>query len=109
MTNPMIQHRDINKIQTLIFIQQLYAYLLILRYLELLSKQTLSGNKTKLTYPDGTVVNYTYDNANRLSSIINGGGRTYSFQYDSLGRRTKLSMPNGTSARGKHRDSDHLK
>lgn len=56
------------------------------------------GNKTKTTYPDGSVVDYNYDNANRLASIINGSGRTYSFQYDSLGRRTKLTMPNGAYA-----------
>jgi RHS repeat-associated protein len=87
----MTQQRDINKIQTLIFMQRLYVYLLILRYLQFL--QTI-----KSTYPDGAVVNYTYDNANRLTSIINGGGRTYSYQYDNLGRRTKLGYPNGATA-----------
>ncbi|MDO8445254.1 MAG: RHS repeat-associated core domain-containing protein [Deltaproteobacteria bacterium] len=56
------------------------------------------GNKTKLTYPEGSTVTYSYDTANRLKSIVNGGGRTYTYSYDSLGRRSKLSLPNGTSA-----------
>ena len=55
------------------------------------------GSKTKTAYPDGTIVNFTYDVANRLSSILNGSGRTYSYQYDNLGRRTKLSYPNGVT------------
>lgn len=53
------------------------------------------GNKTKLTYPEGSVVSYSYDKAGRLSSIMNGGGKTYSFSYDNLGRRATLAYPNG--------------
>ena len=52
----MIQ-RSIYKIQSAIFIQRLYAYLLVLKYFELLSKRNSSNSFT-----------YTYDNvSNRLT------------------------------------------
>jgi RHS repeat-associated protein len=54
------------------------------------------GNKTKMISPEGKSITYTYDKANLLSSMINGG--TFSFGYDTLGRRTSLAYPNGDSA-----------
>ncbi len=56
------------------------------------------GNRTQLTYPDGSKLTYNYDNANRLSSIVNGDAKTFAFLYDSLGRRTTLTYPNGAKA-----------
>ena len=65
------------------------------------------GNKTGAVYPDGSTINYYYDNANRLKEIFNNGG-TYSYQYDGVGRRTKLTMPNGAYANYSYDSSGRL-
>ncbi len=57
----------------------------------------LLGNKTKMISPEGKSLTYTYDKANRLTSIINGG--TFTFGYDTKGQRSSLSYPNGDTAR----------
>jgi RHS repeat-associated protein len=54
------------------------------------------GNRTKMTSPEGKAVTYRYDDANRLTTMTNGG--MFNFTYDRLGRRTKLLYPNGTTA-----------
>jgi RHS repeat-associated protein len=54
------------------------------------------GSKTKLITPEGKTITYTYDDANRLQKITNGG--TFTFAYDKQGRRTKLAYPNGATA-----------
>ena len=41
-----------------------------------------------------TTVNYSYDNANRLTQITQGSS-TATFTYDAAGRRTSLTLPNG--------------
>jgi RHS repeat-associated protein len=41
-----------------------------------------------------TAVNYTYDNADRLTQITQGSS-TVTYTYDSAGRRTSLTLPNG--------------
>ncbi len=56
------------------------------------------GNRKKMTYPSGTIVNYTYDNLNQLSYIsfeTAGTVKTFTFSYDDKGRRTRLEYPNG--------------
>jgi RHS repeat-associated protein len=42
-------------------------------------------------------ITYSYDNASRLSSIVQGAS-TVSFGYDSNGRRTSMTLPNGVVA-----------
>ena len=55
------------------------------------------GNRTKLTYPDASVVTYTYDALNRLLSIDNQQSSIVNFTYDALSRRASLALANGTS------------
>ena len=43
-----------------------------------------------------TAVNYSYDNANRLTQIAQGSS-TVSFAYDNANRRTSLTLPNGVT------------
>jgi RHS repeat-associated protein len=43
-----------------------------------------------------TAINYTFDNANRLTQISQGSGNV-SFGYDNDSRRTSLTLPNGVS------------
>ena len=47
----------------------------------------LLGNKTKMISPEGKSLTYTYDTANRLTSIINGG--TFTFGYDTRGQKNQ--------------------
>jgi RHS repeat-associated protein len=54
------------------------------------------GNRTRMTMPDGGVVGYTYDAANRLSRLASFLGE-FTFSYDTLGNRTKLAYPNGVA------------
>jgi YD repeat-containing protein len=42
-------------------------------------------------------VSYTYDNRNRVSTIT-GNGRTTTFTYDAVGRRTGATWPNNSTA-----------
>src|SRR3972149_5070812 len=107
MRHLMTQQRDIHKIQLLIFMQRLYAHLLILKYFELLSKRNSSGNKTTLLYPNGIQTTYTYDAKGDLIDIITqkapstGSGQATStykqtYQYDKTGNRTSYTEPNAT-------------
>ena len=47
-----------------------------------------------MTVPGQSVVNYTFDNANRLTQITQGS-TTVSFSYDNANRPTTLTLPNG--------------
>lgn len=57
-----------------------------------------NGNVTRLTYPDGYYVTYIFDKLDRLTDIkLNGSASAAAhFDYDSLSRRKKLTLENGT-------------
>ena len=57
-------------------------------------KYDLVGNLIEMTDPTGTT-HYEYDSLNRLKSITNPSGKTITFEYDKLGRRIKMQLPNG--------------
>jgi YD repeat-containing protein len=57
----------------------------------------LAGNKTAIVYPGGERIQYTYDNAGRMSTV-NNVTRSLLFQYTYnpvTGQLTKLTRPNG--------------
>lgn len=56
------------------------------------------GNRTQLTYPNGTVINYAYDSVDRLMAIRNAAGNDLSIlTYYASGRRGWLGYgANGT-------------
>lgn len=54
------------------------------------------GEKTKLTYPDGRVVSYNYDDKLQLSSIIGNGEKT-TYAYDEIGRLLQKNFANGVT------------
>ena len=58
-----------------------------------------ASNRTRLTYPDGYFLTYTYDALNRLEQILENGSITplVQYTYDSLSRQTILTYNNGTS------------
>src|SRR6266478_7872401 len=53
-----------------------------------------AGRRSSLTVPGQSVANYTFDNANRLTQIVQGS-TTVSLSYDNANRRTTLTLPNG--------------
>ncbi len=58
-----------------------------------------AGNRTRLVYPDASIVTYAYDELNRLIEVgDNAGGAIALYTYDALSRRTRMEMANGTQA-----------
>ena len=58
-----------------------------------------SGNRTKLTWPDGYAVDYAFDGLNRPASVAETvGSQLASFVYDPLSRRVAVTFNGGTSA-----------
>ncbi|WP_027209395.1 RHS repeat-associated core domain-containing protein [Butyrivibrio hungatei] len=55
-----------------------------------------TGERTKLTYPDGREVTYNYDEKLQLSSII-GNGEETRYTYDDLGRLSSKTFANGVT------------
>src|SRR3972149_10279388 len=114
----MTQQRNINKIQTFIFVHKLYAYLLVLRYLQLIStklkdKENEQENKGKAYVHDknGNLTiktdedydldleiegwTYQYDYENRLIKITKNEkneNKTITFKYDPFGRRIEKKI-----------------
>jgi RHS repeat-associated protein len=67
-----------------------------------------TGNRTRLTWPDGFYVQYTYDAANRMDQVFeNGGPLLADYSYDTLSRRKDLARGNGdTTSYGYEPDND---
>ena len=53
-----------------------------------------NGNRTRMSTPWGDFI-YAYDKLDRLVSLTNPYGQTFTFAYDAAGRRTKKTYPNG--------------
>lgn len=69
------------------------------------------GNRTKTTLqpggPDQRVTSYGYDNANRMTTITTPAG-TFTYGYDTLGRRTGLAYPNQIATNYTYDNGDRL-
>ncbi|GFE56722.1 RHS repeat-associated core domain-containing protein [Geobacter sp. AOG1] len=69
------------------------------------------GNRTKMTFQPGTadqrVTTYAYDDAGRLTGITSPAG-TFTYGYDTLGRRTSLAYPNQVTASYGYDDGGRL-
>jgi YD repeat-containing protein len=56
----------------------------------------LAGRRTRLTWPDGVYVDYTYDTSGAPKSVLDQTGATLAtVTYDDLGRATGLGRGNG--------------
>jgi len=56
------------------------------------SQYDAAGNRTRLTYPDGNYIQYTYDILNRMSQVKqNGSTALAQYSYDSLDRETGIT------------------
>ena len=65
------------------------------------------GKRTQMVTPDGRIITYTYDPANRLSQIVSRAGKI-EFSYDLSGRRAGLSYPNGVKTEYSYDSSGDL-
>ncbi len=61
-------------------------------------RYTRDGRRKQFIYPDGKAVNYGFDNAARLVSLVDWNNRTTSYEHRPDGRIKKISHVNGTSA-----------
>ncbi len=64
------------------------------------------GNRTSLTYPDGHVVNYTFDVANRLTEV--SGPSDVSYSYDDANRLSGITRANNVSSTYTYDAAGHL-
>jgi len=67
----------------------------------------VAGRRSSLTVPGQAVANYTFDNANRLTQIVQGS-TTVSFSYDNSNRRTTLTLPNGITTNYSYDNASQL-
>jgi len=70
--------------------------------LQLTFQYDADGDRTQVTWPDNTYVQYTYDGLDRMDQVreygaTSGPGLLADYNYDALNRRTQLSRGNGTS------------
>lgn len=71
---------------------------------------TPSGQIKTLTAPDGRVMTYSYDDAQRLTGVTDTLGNTITYVLDNMGNRTseKITDPAGTLTRQIARTYDAL-
>jgi len=55
------------------------------------------GNRTRLTWPDGYLVNYTYDTLNRMATAADSALTLATYTYNPLSQRTNLAYGNTAS------------
>jgi uncharacterized protein RhaS with RHS repeats len=55
--------------------------------------------RSSLTYPDGSVVHYTYTARNQLKEIKRGSTVLVTYTYDLVGNRLTKELENGTNLR----------
>ncbi len=56
-----------------------------------------AGNRTSVTYPDGSVVDYTFDRNNRMTKVTDGNGGSTQYGYDAMGNILSLTQPGSSS------------
>jgi YD repeat-containing protein len=66
------------------------------------------GQRTKVTYPDGKYVDYTYLADGRMSTVTDWLAKQTAYTYDDGGRLTKTQLPNGVYAHDKYDAADRL-
>ena len=64
---------------------------------KLVLKYDLANEQTKITYPNGKVIEREYDNAGRLKSTTDWSKNTIKFAYDADSDLTATTFPSGTS------------
>jgi YD repeat-containing protein len=57
-----------------------------------------TGQITRITRPDGSFLDYAYDDARRLISIGNANGEKITYAYDAMGNRTHTDIRSAANA-----------
>lgn len=57
-----------------------------------------AGNVARITYPDGSVVQYGYDGNGRMNQVTDGEGEETILSYDKAGNVTGIIQPGGSVA-----------
>ena len=58
----------------------------------------IANRRTRLTWPDGYLVDYTYDLTDAMTSLTSTGSAVVAnYGYDNLGRRTSVTRGSGPS------------
>ncbi|HDR7512209.1 DNRLRE domain-containing protein [Bacillus toyonensis] len=69
-----------------------------------------NGNKLKTTMPNGHILGWTYDTADRLVGVTRNGKEAFSFELDAHGQETKVKDHVNGMERGKeYDDADRIK
>ena len=66
-----------------------------------------NNNRVSMTGPTGQT-EYFYDELNRLTHLVHPTRQTVTFDYDALGRRTRMVMPNGVRTRYQYDEASRL-
>ena len=66
------------------------------------------GNRTGLTYPDGTSDTLTYDMGGNLNRLTESDGEVTNFELDAYGRPVKMEYPNGEGVEYSYNELDQL-
>jgi RHS repeat-associated protein len=69
----------------------------------------MSGNRTRLTYPDNRTVAYAHDRDNRLLSINGWDEHSGGYDYDKAGRLITTTLPNGVLSVNQYDDAGRLR
>ncbi|MBI4691572.1 MAG: RHS repeat protein, partial [Nitrospirae bacterium] len=106
----MMSYRDIRQLQKILLMRKLFVYLLVLKYLGRLIRETdpegkiitysydANGNLVLKTTPDGVTTNYAYDSLNRLTDIIfPDTSQDVTYSYDSTGKVLTMTDQSGTT------------
>lgn len=56
------------------------------------------GDLTRLTLPEGAWLQYTYDDAKRVTGVLNNRGETQAFEYNAMGGITTSAIRDASSA-----------
>lgn len=70
----------------------------------------LANRLKKLTYPDGSFLTHLYDSLDRLTQITEGPQAVFlaTFEYDSLGRRERVLLADGTTTQYDYDDASRV-
>jgi RHS repeat-associated protein len=67
-----------------------------------------AGNLSSIIYPDGKTVTYTYDAVNRMKTVTDWAGRVTSYDYDAAGKLIKTTRPDGSVLTKTYNDANRL-
>jgi RHS repeat-associated protein len=68
-----------------------------------------AGRRTTITYPAGTgTATYNYDNADRLTSVVDWNNKTTTYTYDTANRLATTATPDGVTETRTYDNADRL-